>query len=93
MYCKESVDLLDFAILGILTLFAVFLQQFDVPSLCVLLMFSLNHIINRPVAQLQKKMQEISNGNFSYEAANKKLAIFCNWILREDIGQKSRRNG
>ncbi len=38
-------------------------------SLCVLLMFSLNHIINRPVAQLQKKMQEISNGNFSYEAA------------------------
>lgn len=38
-------------------------------SLGILLTFSLNRIINRPVARLQKKMQEISQGDFSYDAA------------------------
>ncbi len=38
-------------------------------SLGILLIFSLNRIINHPVARLQKKMQEISNGDFSYDAA------------------------
>lgn len=38
-------------------------------SLGAILAFSLYRIINNPVAQLQKKMQEISKGDFSYEAA------------------------
>lgn len=37
-------------------------------SLGVLLTISLNRMINRPVARLQKKMQEISQGDFSYDA-------------------------
>jgi len=36
-------------------------------SLGVLLAFSLNRIINHPVAKLQKKMLEISQGDFSYD--------------------------
>lgn len=38
-------------------------------SLGALLAFSLHRMINRPVARLQKKMQEISQGDFSYESA------------------------
>lgn len=38
-------------------------------SFGVLLVLSLHRIINRPIARLQRKMQEISKGDFSYEAA------------------------
>lgn len=49
-----------------LVLFAIFLISL---SLGILLALSLNRIINRPVARLQKKMAEISQGDFSYDAS------------------------